>query len=292
MANLRSSAFTEKTGKCLTRVGDKIGKHINTTESGIKLGVPRGMSRTTKDTKGMRIIIGVPGNNNTFENDLRYVVVICEASYKSICGVSIYICGESYKYSYGGSNIYICGVNSTDICGVNNKFNSGGGRAIALSSADKTLISGVETIYINIGGVEGQTRGEDERTFHWSRDHHRCGCYQCYYILSRIQSAVCYILSTQAIFIFFGRLYGLTVIFFFQFSYQPTISANPPIHSTFHGTGLNVPVLKRLISIIQPCPRYKVKCPCVGHTHQPLIIQPSPVINQLFNGSSVSISSG
>ena len=34
-----------------------------------------------------------------------------------------------------------------------------------------------------------------------------------------------------------------------------------------HGTGLNVPVLKRLISIIQPCPRYKVKCPCVGHTH-------------------------
>ena len=51
-----------------------------------------------------------------------------------------------------------------------------------------------------------------------------------------------------------------------------------------HGTGLNVPVLKRLISIIQPCPRYKVKCPCVGHTHEPLIIQPSPVTNQLFNG--------
>ena len=51
-----------------------------------------------------------------------------------------------------------------------------------------------------------------------------------------------------------------------------------------HGTGLNVPVLKRLISIIQPCPRYKVKCPCVGHTHEPLLIQPSSVTNQLFNG--------
>ena len=108
------------------------------------------MSSTTKATKGMRINIGVPGNNNTFERDLRNVVVICEASYKYICGVSIYICEENYKYGYGGSNIYICGVSSADICGVNNKFNSGGGRTIALSSADKTLFSGVETIYIYI----------------------------------------------------------------------------------------------------------------------------------------------
>ena len=50
--------------------------------------------------------------------------------------------------------------------------------------------------------------------------------------------------------------------------FQPIhlFSINQPI-TTFHSTGLNVPVLKRLISIIQPCPQYKVKCPCVGHTH-------------------------
>ena len=162
MANLRSSAFTEKTGKGLTRLGDKLEKHINTTESGIKLGVLRGMSSTTKDTKGMRINIGVPGNNNTFERDLRNVVVICEASYKNICGVSIYICEENYKYDYGGSNIYICGVSSADICGVN-KFNSGGGRTIALSGADKTLISGVETTYIYIYIYISEEWGADQR---------------------------------------------------------------------------------------------------------------------------------
>jgi len=73
--------------------------------------------------------------------------------------------------------------------------------------------------------------------------------------------------------------------------FQPIhlFSINQPI-TTFHGTGLNVPVLKRLISIIQPCPRYKVKCPCVGHRHiqHQLIIQPSSVYRLNFQRSLVS----